>query len=191
MVGRSRAGAKGPESKPADVKTAEIYAILPGSDPSEAAVDFLMEESNFTGVGEKDAAAAFDERMSLLVAVAGTASEPAAAKLKTLLLAAMDAAIRQSEGGIARYSDIENGLRFAAVSDRAFPSDAAQKSARDQLRQRKAWVDTRVAILKALAAGEQWDPFIDRSVISSASIIPSKSSASCGNGRSARAHSCI
>ena len=149
-------------SKGSEMATADIFAFLPGSATDEAVVDFLTQESNFTGVGEMDSAAAFEERMSLLVAVAGMATGPASDKLKTILLSAMDTAIQRSNGGIAKYADIEDGLRFAAVSERAFPTDARQKTARDQLRQKKAWLEQRIAILKAFSAAEQWDAFVDK-----------------------------
>lgn len=140
-------------SKGADVNVSEVFAILPGSEPSEVAAEFLMDGANFTG---------FEERMSLLVAVAGTASEPASSKLKLMLLGAMEPAIAQANAGITKYSEIEKGLRFADVSQKAFPADAEQKNARDQLRGRKAWLDRRAAILRAFGAGELWDPFIDK-----------------------------
>ena len=151
---------KDKSSKGAEVAFSDVYAILPGEDPSEAAVDFLMDPANFSGIGEKDENAAFEERMSFLVAMASSVSEPAGAKLKTLLLSAMDGALREANTGIAKYSTILNGLRFADVSDRAFPADPEQKRARDQLRKLKAGIDRQAAILKALAAGEQWDPVI-------------------------------
>lgn len=145
-----------------EVAFADLFAILPGSNPSDAAVDFLMDPSNFTGVGEKDESAAFEERMSLLVGVASLANEAAAAKLKRLLLSAMDSSLRECNGAIARLSTLEQGLQFAVVSEKAFPADAEQKRARDQLRDRKAWLERRIAILKALNAGEYWDQLIDK-----------------------------
>lgn len=141
------------KSKGNEVNATEVFAILAGDDASDAVADFVLDEGNFTG---------FDERMSMLIGIAGVVSEGAAGKLKALLLAAMEKPTRQANTGITQSAEIDDGLRYAQVSEKAFPGDPAQKQARDQLRERKAWLDRRTAILSALAAGEQWDAFIDK-----------------------------
>jgi hypothetical protein len=147
-----------------DVNAADVFAVLPGAVAGDAVADFLMDPANFAGVGEKSGAAAFEERMALLVAVAGSASlsESASSKLKDVLFTAMDTAIQKTAGGISRYSDLEEGLRFSAVSAKAFPNDPQQTKARNKLNEWKAWLDLRMAVLRALAAGGQWDAFIDK-----------------------------
>lgn len=150
-------------SKGSEINTGEVFAILPGAEPTEAAADFLLDEANFTGVGEKDVTAAFEERMSLLAALAAASpTEGASAKLKALLLGAMEPAIVQANTGIAKYSDIETALIHAAVSERAFPGDPEQIKAREEVRGRKLWIDRRGAILKAFGAGQLWDPLIEK-----------------------------
>jgi tetratricopeptide (TPR) repeat protein len=150
-------------SKGLDIPTTDIFAILPGSAVNnDVVVDFLALPSNFTGFGEKDSAAAFEERMSLLAFAAGTTTGMASDKLKGILLSPMQLAIQRSKGGVAKLSDLEEGLRFAVVSEKVFPSDPVQKSARDQVRQTKAWLDQRVAILRAFSVSEQWDAFVDK-----------------------------
>jgi hypothetical protein len=145
-----------------EVNASDVFAVLPGAVAGDAVVDFLMDPVNFTGVGEASSAVAFEERMALLVAVADSASESASAKLKDLLLTAMDNAIQRTQGGIARYSDLEEGLRFSEVSSKAFPTDPQQTAARNKLNEWKAWLDLRMAILRALGAGQYWDAFIDK-----------------------------
>jgi hypothetical protein len=145
-----------------NVNVKQVFAILPGSDPGEAAVDFLSDEANFTGVGEADSSAAFDERMSLLVSISSKATPGVSGKLKGMLLKAMNASIQKTSGGVAKYADILEGLKFAAVSEKAFLSDPQQKEARDTLTGKKLWVDRRIAILRALNAGDQNDAFLDK-----------------------------
>ncbi len=147
--------------KEPDIGTVSVFAILPGENAAEAAAAFLQDESNFIGVGEKDPDAAFDERMALLVAVAKSPAGTSP-QLKTMLLSAMDRAIQNSSSGAVKYSDIQRGLRVADVSEKAFPSDTQQRHARDQLRERKAWIDRRIAILRALDAGRQYDALVDK-----------------------------
>jgi hypothetical protein len=145
-----------------EVNGSDVFAMLPGSLSGDAVVAFLMDAANFAGFADRSPAAAFEERMSLLVAVAGSASEQGSTKLKTLLLTAMDTAIHRTQGGVSKYSDLQEGLRFSAVSAKAFPSDPQQARARDKLNEWKAWLDLRMAILRALAAGEHWDAFINK-----------------------------
>lgn len=51
------------------IRAADLFAVLPGGDRNQAVADFLLDEGNFRGLGEKNADAAFEERMSLLEAV--------------------------------------------------------------------------------------------------------------------------
>ncbi len=139
----------------------DILAILPGSDANMEVVNFLSDDSNFRGVGEKDEQAGFEERMSLLVGVAPSITGDAAAKLKQFLFAKMDGASQRLRSGIAKYAVLEEGLRYVPVSEKAFPDDTLQKSARDALQSQEHWVNRRIAILKAMAAGGLWDALIE------------------------------
>jgi hypothetical protein len=139
----------------------DILAILQGSDANMEVVNFLSDDSNFRGLGEKDEQAGFEEHMSLLVGVAPSMTGDAAAKLKQLLFAKMDGAAQRLRSGIAKYAVLEEGLRYVPVSEKAFPDDALQKSARESLQSQDGWVNRRIAILKAMAAGSLWDALID------------------------------
>ena len=149
-------------SKRSQLRGSEVFAVLPGEDSGGAVVDFLNDPLNFTGVGERDAAASFDERMSLLVGIATSLNDADSRRLRGMLLEQMVPVLEQSETGLLKYSDLERALRFADVSDRAFPGDPRQKQVRGGLRAQKASIDARVAILKALGAGEQWDAVIEK-----------------------------
>ena len=100
--------------------------------------------------------------MSLLVSVASWVTGAPAEKLKKSLLTEMQTSNQRLSAGIAHYSDLEHGLLYADVSDKAYPNDEAQKKARDALREKKAWLDRRIAILKAFDKGQLWDEFIDK-----------------------------
>jgi hypothetical protein len=146
----------------AAVRMADLFAVLPAGTRDEAIATFLEDEHNFEGVGEKDDNAAFQERMSLFLGVAGSVAGAPGTKLQQMLLAPMTALNQQLGAGIAHYSDLQRGLQFAAVSEKAYPNDAAQRQARTALRDKLTWLNQRMAILKAFAAGEEWDAFLDK-----------------------------
>ena len=74
----------------------------------------------------------------------------------------MTTAIQRSETGTGRFVELTQGLRFAEVSDKAFPADPQQTAMRKALRDKKAGLDQRIAILKAFGAASEWDPLIDK-----------------------------
>lgn len=149
----------------AAIRIADVFAILPAGTRDEAVTAFLEDERNFQGAGEKDDQASFDERMALLIGVAGTVgSAPGApgARIQQMLLAPMESINQQLSSGIAKFSDLQRALQYASVSDRAYPNDDRQKKARAALRDKLAGLQQRMAILKAFAAGELWDAFLDK-----------------------------
>ena len=146
----------------AAVRMADLFAVLPAGTRDEAIASFLGDEHNFQGVGEKDESAAFQERMSLFLGVAGSVAGAPGTKLQQMLLAPMTAVNQQLGAGLAHYSDLQRGLQYADVSEKAYPNDVNQKQARTALREKLAWLEQRMAILKAFAAGEQWDAFLDK-----------------------------
>jgi tetratricopeptide (TPR) repeat protein len=144
------------------IPVTDLFAILPGTDRDQAVVDFLLDASDFRDVGEKDEAEAFEERMSLLAGVARNVTGEPATKLRLWLLSEMQSVDQKLSAGSAHIADLNRGLQYAAVSDQAYPNDEPQKTVRESLRAKKAWVDQRAAILKALAAGGLWDPLIEK-----------------------------
>ena len=148
-------------SKEQAMRTSEVFAILPGSaTPAEAAVTFLSDESNFRGAGEASATESFDERMSLLVGIAGVATGPAQAKLQAMLSEAMSSALQRANGATGRFTALMQGLQYVPVAEKAFPSDANLAKLNAALRDRLAWLNQRMAIVKALGAGTEWDSLI-------------------------------
>ena len=139
-----------------------LFAVLPGPDRDEAIVDFISDEANFQGVGEKDAGAAFTERMSLLEYAAQKIQGTPAEKLQQILLSRMEEANQKVSMGLAHTSDLDEGLKYAEVSKLAYPNEARQKRLRDALRSTRTALDQQVAILRAFAAGEWWDDFLTK-----------------------------
>jgi hypothetical protein len=137
-----------------------LYAILPGPDRDQAIVDFIFEQANFKGVGEKNDDAAFSERMSLLAYAAQKVQGPPAEKLQQILLSRMEEANQKVGSGIAHTSDLTDGLKYADVSKVAYPDEPRQKRLRDALANTKASLDRQVAILRAFAEGGWWDDFL-------------------------------
>jgi tetratricopeptide (TPR) repeat protein len=146
----------------AAIRVADLFAVLPAGTRDEAVAAFLEDEDNFHGVGERDADAAFQERMSLLVGVAGSVAGAPGTRIQQLLLLPMETINQQLSAGIAHYSDLQRGLQFATVSELAYPNDERQQRVRAALSDKLHWLDQRKAILKAFSAGELWDAFLDK-----------------------------
>lgn len=103
-----------------------------------------------------------DEQMLLLSATARVATGAAADKVRGYLLTQLRAADARVSSGLAQYSDLLYGLKLVGYSEAAYRDDAGHKAARAALTGTKSWLDLRMATLKAFAAGEMWDPFLDR-----------------------------
>jgi len=146
----------------AAIQAGDLFAVLPGADRNEAVVTFLLDASNFHNVGEANDNAAFDQRMSLLVAAAGVVTGQPSNQLQQLLFSEMDSTNQHLNSGLAHLSDLLHGLQYVAVSEKAYPNDERQKKARAALLEKKAWLDQRLAILKTFNAGELWDAFLDK-----------------------------
>jgi hypothetical protein len=144
------------------VPVVDIFAILPGTDRNETLANFVLDTSNFRGLGEKDADAAMDEQMLLLAATARVATGPAADRVRLYLLTQLQAAGVKVSSGLAKYDDLLYGLKLVGYSAAAYPDDIGHKNARDALTAAKSWLDMRMAVLKAFAAGELWDPLLDK-----------------------------
>jgi hypothetical protein len=152
--------AKGKTATP--LRADQIYAILPGPERSESLANLIADPANFRGLGEESEGAAFAERMSLLVAVASSVTGQGAVKLQQVLLSEMLDAARRISAGIAKADDLLIGLKYAEVSAQAYPKDERQAKARAALTERKAWLDRRMAILKAFRAAELWDAYLEK-----------------------------
>jgi hypothetical protein len=97
----------------------------------------------------------------LIAAVVKTyPQDPACRSLQKYVESAMRTRYEQFENGTANFEVLDQGLRFADLSQTLYPALPEQAKLRDQLAQRKKWLDRKVAVLRAFAAAEAWDQFI-------------------------------
>ncbi|MBA3975740.1 MAG: hypothetical protein C0504_16160 [Candidatus Solibacter sp.] len=93
-------------------------------------------------------------------AVASYKAHPAMAGVGREIQAVMEARLERFDKGIDSAKSLDEGLRLAELSSRAYPDDAGHGAARQRLAAGKVWLDRRIAVLRALAAGSQWDSFV-------------------------------
>ena len=93
-------------------------------------------------------------------AVATYSSDPAFQSLQKYVGETMQARYQQFETGTAGVDALEEALRFVELSKTVYPAVADQTAVRQQIQSTKAWLDRRIAILHAFAAGSEWDRYI-------------------------------
>ena len=93
-------------------------------------------------------------------AVAAYGSHPAMRVVEHHVAGVMRTRVERFEKGIDSAKSLDEGLQFARLSAEAYPSLAEHDHYRKLLAGNKIWLDRRVAILRALAAGSQWDAFL-------------------------------
>ena len=145
------------DKTPAAVPSSEFVAFLAGGVRELA--DLCMDETALGLLGGK--AGVFPVQLELTAAaVAAFGANPAMAPVERRILDYMQLRLARFESGTDSAQSLTEGLRFAELSAKAYPDQAEQKRAREQLAAGRAWLDKRIAILKALAAGGQWDAFL-------------------------------
>ncbi len=153
----ARVAAKASDKTQAEIPAASFVAFLPGDVPdlvnlakSEQLVK-LIDSSNKT----------FATQLSLIAAVAKAyPKDPASAGLERYVEYAMRSRYEQFENGTASVDVLEQALKYADLSQTVYPNVAEQTKLREQIAQRKLWLDRKVAVLRAFAAGNSWDQFI-------------------------------
>ena len=139
------------------VELKSFLALLPSG--PEAVAELAMSGQAHELLAGKDGA--FQMQIAILsAAVRKYGQTEAMQDVRQYLLNKMSGNFRRFESGAGQISDLKEGLTLAELSDKAYPQDAAQKEIRDGLRTRQAWLDRRIAALRALAAGTQWDAFL-------------------------------
>jgi hypothetical protein len=169
--------AKGSPDDPAAVwKTAKIVFKQSSADkagtevPSEAFVAFLP-----GGLEELVRLCTDSQALALLggkAKASGTQMEwmsavvrkypngPALAPIEQYLEGAMRTRYVAFENGTGGLDLLQQGLEFAKLSQAVYPNLPNQEKLRTELAERKAWLDRRLAILRALAVASQWDAYI-------------------------------
>src|SRR5581483_12511218 len=80
--------------------------------------------------------------------------------MRAFLSASISTRLRTWREGDAEISVLEQATALAEASQSAFPSDQNLTALRTEVQDSRKWLDRRVAILKALDAGKQADPFL-------------------------------
>jgi len=93
-------------------------------------------------------------------AVKSYRGQPVATALDSFVRSSMSTSLKRFSNGIDSAQSLDDGLHFARISDTAFPTEAEHKRLRDELRSSRAWLDRRLAMLRALEAGGQYDAYL-------------------------------
>jgi tetratricopeptide (TPR) repeat protein len=84
----------------------------------------------------------------------------AMAPLEKYVADSMRSRYEEFESGAAGIDILTQGLKFVELSTAVYPSQPEQEKIRKPLLDRKAWLDRKIAILNAFAAGAQWDALL-------------------------------
>lgn len=153
----ARLSAKGADKAQSEIPAASFVAYLPGDLP--ALVNLARSEHSVRLIDSSSKT--FETQLSLIAAVAKAyPKEPAAAALGRYVQDAMRRRYESFQNGTANVDVLEQALKFAELSKAVYETAPEQAKLRDQIAQLKVWLDRKVAVLRALAAGNSWDEFI-------------------------------
>ncbi len=148
------------DKTPAAVRMQDLYAILPGLDPTLSitalATDLTLHKT--PGVADADA---FATMLSLIPPAvkaipAGTASEP----IRKFVERGMADRLQRWREGDCEIAALNEAAALGDAAAAAFPGNAPLDALRAQVASSRQWVDRRAAILRALDAGKQSDAFL-------------------------------
>lgn len=145
------------DKTPTAVSMEEFVAYI--ADGPEGLAKFCMDERalEFAGGQGKGFAMQID---LLAAAVTAFGANPAMAPLAKYVEEAMRSRFDRFERGVAGVDVLNQALRFAELSSRIYPKVAGQEKLRQALRERKLWLDRKVAVLRAFAVAAQWDAYL-------------------------------
>jgi hypothetical protein len=142
---------------PVEVALPVFLAYLPGGVEELTAICQGSKALQILGGKGK----AFEFEVSLLSAtVKANQNNAAIAPLARYVEEAMRQPYDQFNSGTAGVDVLERGLKYVDLSADAYPNVPEQQKLREALKQQRKWLDTKIAVLKALAAAQQWDAFI-------------------------------
>ncbi len=145
------------DKAPGSVPAEEFVAFVP--DGTAGLARLCMDERAMELIGGKGKA--FSMQMEFIPALVNAhRSDTAVAPLQKYIENAMSRRFEQFESGTASLDVLNQALSFAQLSAAVYPDDAVQTKLRATLAGRKAWIDRRVAILRAFAAAGRWDAFL-------------------------------
>jgi hypothetical protein len=148
------------DKAPTPIAVGDLYAIVPGQDPSLSAAR-LATDVSVHQLPEMDEAQAFRQMLDIIPpAVKSYHSGAAADKMREYVRGGMASRLAKWPEGDAEVTLLDDCLLLAKVSESAFPADAPQGELRKRAADDKKLLDRRVAILRALHAGKQADAFL-------------------------------
>ena len=140
-----------------EIAIGNFVAFLPGG--AEELTALCMDAEALKLIGGKDRS--FATQVELMTAtVKAYAANPAMAPLERYVEGAMRSRYEAFENGAGGVDVLNQGLQFSTLSQSVYPNSPEQDKLRKQLTDRKAWLDRKIAVQKALVAGAQWDAFL-------------------------------
>ena len=145
------------DKMPTDIGVAEFVAFLPGG--PEELTHLCTDERALELIGGPGKT--FPTQLAWLSAVIKAyASNAAMAPLQKYVAAAMRQRYENFESGTGRMDVLEQGLKFAELSQEVYPQQQEQTLLRKALTDRKVWLDRKMAVLRAFTASREWDAFL-------------------------------
>lgn len=139
------------------VPYASFVAFLAGG--VEELAELCGDTQSLEFIGGKNKA--FATQLDLIRSAAKTyGSDPAFAPVERLVRRAMQERYERFEGGLAGTSTLEEALELMKLSADVYAASPEQDKLRRQIAAEKLKLDRRVAILRAFAAADAWDPFL-------------------------------
>ena len=142
------------------IRAEELYAIVPGPDAGASAAALSTDLAWHLLPGGA-AAEAFKQMISLLpqAAKAYAAGAPADT-MRSFLAAGISERLRIWREGDAEISVLDEAAALAGAAQAAYPAEAGLTALRAEVQARQQWLNRKAAILRALDAGKQADPFL-------------------------------
>jgi hypothetical protein len=140
-----------------DVPVSAFVAFLPGGTEELARVCRDDRELELIGGKGKEFATEIEFMAALVHAYPNDA---AIAKLARFVEQSLRQRYETFERGTAGLDTLREGLKLAELSEAVYPDKPEHQKLRTALRERKAWLDRKVAVLRAFAAAKEWDAFL-------------------------------
>ena len=145
------------DKMPMDIALADFVAFLPGG--PEELTRLCTDEQDLELIGGPGKT--FQTQLAWLSAVIKAyTTNPAMAPLQKYIAAAMRQRYENFESGTGGVDVLEQGLKFAGLSQEVYPQQPEQVQLRKSLTDRKVWLDRKMAVLRAFAAAREWDAFL-------------------------------
>ncbi|HXK04730.1 MAG TPA: hypothetical protein VMS37_20180 [Verrucomicrobiae bacterium] len=139
---------------------AQLYLVFPGRDPAASAARLATDVSVHKVPGVENPEAFRRMLEALPAAVKAYPSAGSADQIRGFLRSGLAGRLSQWSDGDAPVTVLEECLMLNKAAEAAFPNDAALAALRKQAVDSRKLLDRRVAILRALHAGKQYDAFL-------------------------------